>query len=77
MPDKLVKKKILQKILGERLYEFIFGSKYSSEEFEMNLKTIFGADTDFMDSVVHNSLPKVKIFFFFNIFKDICFMWRY
>lgn len=60
LPRKLKKKPLLQKVIGTRLFKFIFGGKYDAAELESGLHDFFH-DSDLMTSVLKNESPKTFV----------------
>eukprot|EP01117_Protostelium_nocturnum_P014739 TRINITY_DN563_c0_g5_i1.p1 TRINITY_DN563_c0_g5~~TRINITY_DN563_c0_g5_i1.p1 ORF type:complete len:1789 (+),score=742.10 TRINITY_DN563_c0_g5_i1:214-5580(+) len=62
LPSLLQKKPLLQKLIGSRMFNAIFGSKYNAEDYERILReNAFGESTDLMISTAQNTTPKVFI----------------
>lgn len=59
LPARLTRKKLLQRVIGTRLHEFLFGSAYSVEAYEEVLREFFTAQVSLMADVIRNTTPKV------------------
>lgn len=61
LASRLRKKAILERLLGIKVYRFIFGSIYSVSDFESALKQKLGETADFLPDVLGNKMPKYLV----------------